>query len=406
MLAYNLTTGALDTTFAPSFNAKINDIAVTPDHTKLIVVGTFSSVTMPGKAAVTRNHVAVFNLPADGSTTGIALSTTVVPSVNGETTGVAATNSAIFVSGWFSAINGMSRARDGSVSATNGAILPFYVPVDNNTVQSIVVSRTARQVVLGGNFTSVGGSTNPGFGIYRADASTGAGAAAAGQLRRVRRRHRRRLPAPRRPTRRASTAPRGTTTAPATPRVSSRPTWSDGSLVTLDDCHGDSYDVAPIGDVVYVSSHKHYCGNSGGFPQTGPTSNAWVKWQRHRLDEGAHGHRHRSGPLRLRQPPGHAARPAAELPSRSSSSGTYTGKSQATWDVTGNSNYVLYGGEFLKVDGISQQGIVRFGMKSVSPHKVGPMTQNGNNFTPNAQSYRPVRCTSRGRLCGTTTTRR
>ncbi len=387
MLAYNLTTGALDTTFSPSFNAKINDIAVTPDHTQLIVVGTFSSVTMPGKAAVTRNHVAVFNLPADGSPNGIALSTTVVPSINGETTGVAATNSAIFVSGWFSAINGMSRARDGSVSATNGSTLPFYVPVDNNTVQSIVVSADGSQVVLGGNFTSVGGSSNPGFGIYRANSSTGAG-----------------LPLP------VNSVVYSGGTGAGFQRLASDSTsfygtawnyngtgntegvfqasWSDGSLVTLDDCHGDSYDAAPIGDVVYVASHKHYCGDSGGFPQTGTTSNAWVKWQGTAWTKAPMGTN--TGPD-LYGYPSHPGTPRGQLLSFLPQFvvGNYTGKSQATWDVTGNSDYVLFGGEFLKVDGISQQGIVRFGMKSVSPHKVGPMTQSGKNFTPNAQSYLP-----------------
>ena len=96
MLAYNLSTGALDTTFAPSFNAKINDMAVTPDHTKLVVVGTFTMVD-----GVPRNRVAVFDLPADGSTNGIALSTTVVPSVNAETTSVAASDTTLYFGGWF-----------------------------------------------------------------------------------------------------------------------------------------------------------------------------------------------------------------------------------------------------------------------------------------------------------------
>ena len=51
--------------------------------------------------------------------------------------------------------------------------------------------------------------------------------------------------------------------------------WSDGSLVNMEDCHGDTYDVAPIGDVTYIAGHQHYCGNSGGFPQTQPS---WTIW--------------------------------------------------------------------------------------------------------------------------------
>ncbi len=162
--------------------------------------------------------------------------------------------------------------------------------------------------------------------------------------------------------------------------------WSDGNLVTLDDCHGDSYDVAPVNGVVYVSSHKHYCGNSGGFPQTGPTSNAWVKWSATAWTKAPMGTD--TGPD-LYGYVSHAGAPRGQLLNffPQFTTGTYTGKGQATWDVTANSNYVLYGGEFLKVDGTSQQGIVRFGVKSVSPHKVGPETYNGYNFTPTVSSW-------------------
>jgi hypothetical protein len=38
-----------------------------------------------------------------------------------------------------------------------------------------------------------------------------------------------------------------------------------------EDCHGDTYGTYPKGDVIYVSSHSHYCGNlPDGFPQTDP----------------------------------------------------------------------------------------------------------------------------------------
>ncbi|PHD69942.1 hypothetical protein, partial [Bacillus thuringiensis] len=43
-----------------------------------------------------------------------------------------------------------------------------------------------------------------------------------------------------------------------------------GELVWVEDCHGDTYSAFPAGDAVYSASHKHYCGNSGGFPQTEP----------------------------------------------------------------------------------------------------------------------------------------
>ena len=43
-LAYNLTTGELITTFAPSFNAQVRTVVASPDGTRLYVGGDFTSV--------------------------------------------------------------------------------------------------------------------------------------------------------------------------------------------------------------------------------------------------------------------------------------------------------------------------------------------------------------------------
>ena len=48
--------------------------------------------------------------------------------------------------------------------------------------------------------------------------------------------------------------------------------------------------------------------------------------------------------------------------------GTYTGQGQAAWNVEGNGDYVVVGGEFPSVNGIAQQGLVRFGVSSVAPN--------------------------------------
>ena len=47
--------------------------------------------------------------------------------------------------------------------------------------------------------------------------------------------------------------------------------WSNGAIKWVEDCHGDTYGSFPKGDVIYVASHSHYCGNlPDGFPQTDP----------------------------------------------------------------------------------------------------------------------------------------
>ena len=47
-------------------------------------------------------------------------------------------------------------------------------------------------------------------------------------------------------------------------------------------------------------------------------------------------------------------------------------RARPRWSVTGNAEYVVYGGEFPTVNGIAQQGLVRFAVKTIAPNKVGP----------------------------------
>ena len=375
LLAYSLTTGVLDPSFHPTFNGKVADMAVTPDGTKLVVVGNFTQVN-----GVTRNRIAMFDVA-----TKALITPTVVPNANASIKGVAVTNSTIFLGGSFSTINAAARSHVASVLIGSGAVQALKVPVDNGTVTSIVVSPDGTQIVIGGNFTTVGGSSNPGYGLYRANSTTGAALA---------------LP--------VNSTYRVAGTNSAVQRLASDSTsfygggyayhsnggtgnsegffqasWSTGALVNLEDCHGDTYDIAPIGDVVYQAGHHHYCGNSGGFPQTEPWtlyhSTAWTK-----ATEG----------VNTRDRYGYPDHPGTPRPGILNwfpqyQVGTYTGMNQATWSVTGNSNYVLYGGEFPKVDNIAQQGIVRFAVHALAPNKTGPRATATAPFTPTATSTTP-----------------
>src|SRR6185312_14254173 len=58
--------------------------------------------------------------------------------------------------------------------------------------------------------------------------------------------------------------------------------------------------------------------------------------------------------------------------------GSYTGQSQAAWSVNGNSQYVVEGGEFPRVNGVAQQGLVRFAVPSIAPNKQGPLLWGAN----------------------------
>ncbi|WP_460843860.1 LamG-like jellyroll fold domain-containing protein, partial [Nocardioides marmoraquaticus] len=370
MLAYDIRTGELIQEFDPVFNGKVSDLAVTPDGTKLVVVGSFTSVDGQG-----RYRVAVLNLP-DGSLNKVAAG------VDAPAMGVAVTGSTAFVGGNFSRMNDEVRSKVAAFDLRTGAVQPFAVPIDNGRVQSLATDPSGKQVVMSGNFTSVAGASSPGYGMFRADAVTGAG-----------------LPLP------VNTRIRNAGASSSVLRVVNdgdtfvgvgynygktgttegmfRVSWADGSLINMEDCHGDTYDAAPIGDVVYTASHKHYCGNSGGFPQTTPWSfrhsTAWT-----RETQG----------VNLPDIYGYPAHPGTPRPGLLSwfpqtDVGTFTGQSQATWSVAGNSQYVVYGGEFPKVNGTPQQGLVRYAVRSLAPNKQGPRPVTGSVFTPTVRSMRP-----------------
>jgi PKD repeat protein len=56
------------------------------------------------------------------------------------------------------------------------------------------------------------------------------------------------------------------------------------------------------------------------------------------------------------------------------SPGTFTGQGQAAWSVSGNSQYVVLGGEFPRVNNTNQQGLARFAVRSLAPNTQGPQT--------------------------------
>ena len=58
--------------------------------------------------------------------------------------------------------------------------------------------------------------------------------------------------------------------------------------------------------------------------------------------------------------------------------GTYTGQAQGPWSITGNSSYIVLGGEFTRVNNTNQQGLVRFAVSSIAPDVKGPKLFNAN----------------------------
>ena len=139
----------------------------------------------------------------------------------------------------------------------------------------------------------------------------------------------------------------------------------------MQDCHGDTYSVAPVGDVVYSVGHAHFCGNIGGFPE----SRAAPLPARAGRDQGRPGTvaPNTTDPGRLHGNFGGQPAPSLYHWFPELTPGTYTGLTQAAWSVVGNSQYVALGGEFTEVNGEPQQGLVRLALPSLVTEREGPV---------------------------------
>ena len=156
-------------------------------------------------------------------------------------------------------MNGATRNGATAVSAATGAVQPFAVTPAGGTIRQLVVSPDGSKVILGGSFTSMNGSSNPGYGMAMVNAATGS-----------------MLPLPlnallRNGGTRSSImslipGPGGFYgTGYSLSRVEGnvegafRADW-DGNMVWVQDCHGDSYSIALSGEEAYLAGHPHYCG--------------------------------------------------------------------------------------------------------------------------------------------------
>ena len=373
LLAYNLQTGALVNSWNPGSNAQVLSLETSPDGSRLYVAGTFTQI-----AGQTRYRVAAF------STATGALIDSWRPTVNGRVDDIAATDTTVYLVGEFTSVGGAARAKVAAVSASTGAVLPFSATVEGGWgARSVVASPDASKIVISGSFESVNGSTNPGRGMAALDATTAELLpwAVNSVLRNG-----------------GSVAAMYSLSADADSVYGTgydyggsgedgfegvfRANWTDGSIVWIEDCHGDTYSAEPIGDVIYTAGHTHYCGNIGGFPQTDP----WT------FIHGLAFTKAPTGPPITPDPYGYPSYTGQPSPSLLHwypfwDVGSYTGQYQAGWDIESDGDYVLYGGEFTVVAGRRQQGLVRFATKTVAPNDVGPTVQGGS-WALSALSFR------------------
>ncbi|AMM21989.1 hypothetical protein AX769_19865 [Frondihabitans sp. PAMC 28766] len=374
LLAYNLTTGALITTFNPQLNGQVKAVAMSPDNSVLYVAGQFTTVN-----GATATRIAALN-PATG-----ALIKTFSAAPNATVNALATYGSTVYLGGNFSGVGNSTRSYAAAVNASTGALLPWAPNIAGGGVAAVAVDPDGSKVVVGGQFTSVAGSTNPGYGLAAVDPTSAAllpwnadnvvqdGGVNAGITS---------LTAD-------STGLYGSGFvfgAGGNVEGSFRADWAQGNLTWLESCHGDTYSTAVTNDAEYVAGHPHYCGDIGGFQQAANSAN-WV-FHRGLAFSLAATQKTTADPYT----PAYADFTGTPAPSILTwfpdfNTGTFTGQSQGPWSVAASSDskYVVYGGEFTTVNGVAQQGLTRFAVSSLSTNKQGPMV-TGANFVPSVVS--------------------
>ncbi len=359
IFAYDITTGNRVASFSHSLNGQGLDITKSPDGSRVYVVGDFTTVD-----GVAKGHIAAFN-----TATG-ALINSFSGSLSASVAAVTASNTTVWVGGNFFSANGASRTRLAALSATNGATLPWAPTADNNEVASMVLTPDGTRVIIGGKFTTINGAAARGMGSV--DAVTGASRPWAANLR-------------------IDDSGNGAAinrlTTDGTKIYGSGYAFqtgnfegsfaadpNTGNIIFANDCHGDTYDVAPIGGVLYTVSHAHDCRWIGSFPQTDAD---WSINMRHALAFTTDATGTGIGPDNYGWNFGGLGVSSLLQWFPEVAIGTYTGQNQAAWSVTGNASYVVMGGEFPRVNGAAQQGLVRFATRPLAPNKRGPEQANG-----------------------------
>ena len=346
-------------------NAQILAVTTSPDGSRLYIAGDFTTV-----GGVRRNRVAAFDR------TGTLIGS-FAPNVNGRVKTIVATNDRVYVGGTFGAVNGISRTRLAAIRASDGALLDWAPSADYN-VNALVLTPDGSKVIVGGAFTNLSGV--PSYGLGAVDATSGAVRSwAANQTVRNYGENAAILGLSTDGTNIYGNGYNYGGSGNLEGVFSADP--NSGAIRWIEDCHGDTYATFPVNGAVYTVNHAHYCGNMGGFGQTEP----WAINMRHAMaftqqatgtiNHETHGYVDWFG-----KPSPSMVNWFPDL-----KVGSYTGQSQAAWTVTGNSEYLLLGGEFPTVNGAAQQGLVRFAVKPIAPGKQGPQL-TGSKFMPTLSS--------------------
>jgi hypothetical protein len=356
LLAFDIRTGVV-TSFAHTLNGQGLRLAVSSDSKILYVGGDFT--TVDGAA---HQRLAAFTIATGKLITGFK------PTINGSVRAIAATATEVYIGGSFTVVDGVSHQRLAAVHAGTGAVYTWN-PRADESVYALAIAPGGTRVIVGGRFQTINEKAH--VGIASVAASNGAQQTWTSK------------PIPTRKSDElysyvtdlviSGTTVYGSADGEGTHWFDGRfaALASNGNLVWLDNCYGATYSGFVTGSVFYSVGHAHDCASLNGFPETSPRTN-------HRAlaeTTNATGHD-------VTDPGENSNYSGQPIPTLlhwypTLVAGDFTGQNQAAWAVTGTSQYLALAGEFPSVNGIAQQGLVRFAVSSIAPNKTGPVASAG-----------------------------
>ena len=356
VFAYDIRTGKPVGSFHHSLNAQGLDIERSPNGRRVYVSGDFTKVD-----GHSRGHIAAFDTRTNKLVKGFK------PRSDRHIKAIAVSANRVYIGGTFHEVNKKDRSRLAALTL-KGALTSWAPTADDYGVRTMVLSPDKTRLIVGGSFTTL--NKLPAYGMGSLSTSNGDTMPWAAN----------------------QTIKNGTSSAAITRlrtdghyiygggytyknktdgnfegTFKADPTT--GNLEWVTDCHGDTYDVQPVGGVLYSVGHAHDCSAVGEFPDMYP------KAQR-ALAQPLDANGMNTGPDSYGW--NYAGRPAAKhlhwFPNLKT--GTFTKQNQAAWSIAATSDYVALGGEFPRVNGRAQQGLVRFAISRKAPDKQGPVSRN------------------------------
>ena len=278
LLAYNITTGVLDTSFVHDLTggtapSEGRAIAASPDGRRLYVGGHFSTVD-----GHPHSNLVAFDLVTKRVLSGFS-------GVNSTVKAVAATNTRVYLGGYFNRVGSAVRQHVAAFDAVGSLAAGWHPSITSTSnkwdVSAMVITPAQGNLIVGGSFNRVNNlqylsnvalNLNTGAPVTRW-ASTSSTFPIRDQVK--------------------PNSPSGTGSA-----ISSLSTdgaqvyltsWGygsaylsgffegraaispvDGHVVWINDCHGDSYGAFPVGGVLYSVGHSHDCSMMGLWGQRVP----------------------------------------------------------------------------------------------------------------------------------------